>query len=108
MDERDIREVLEQLGDMEEIRKGLERFSADVRFRNENFRSLMEQYPNKWIVILDQQVVAVSGSQRGLKAQLKKARINPAICLWEFLDPNPKPQILTANEARVSLAFFYA
>ena len=94
MDEQDISDALEQLGGADEIRRRIERFSEDVRFRNENFRSLMEQYPNKWIAILNRQVVAISKSQRGLRAQLKKAGIDPTICLWEFLDPDPKTQIL--------------
>jgi len=106
-EELDIRSVLDQLGGPEEIRRGLERFSVDVHFRNENFCSLMEQYPNKWIAILNQQVVAVSKSQRGLKTQLKKAGIDPTICLWEFLDPDPKPQILMASQASNPRLFLY-
>jgi len=106
VDKQDIKVVLEQLGDAESIRLGLERFSADVRYRNENFYALLEQYPNKWIAILNQEVVAVSTSLKGLGAKLKKEGIDSRICLWDFLDTDPKPQILMSNQASNTRLFY--
>lgn len=94
MVERDIRGSIEQLGDVDEVLRALERFSADARFCNEHFCSFMEQYPNQWIAILDQRIVATSKSQKSLISKLKKAGINPSFCYMQFMDPNPSPQIL--------------
>jgi len=97
MDEQDISDDLEQSWDADEIRRMLERSSANTRFWEENRSSFLAQYPNKWIAIFDQEIVAVSKNQAGLKRQLKRKEIDSALCLWEFLDPDPESKILSAQ-----------
>jgi len=82
--------------DVQEIRKSLERAVADFRFFSANSSSFMEQYPNQWIAIFNQEVVGTSESQNGLISKLKKTGINPAFCYMQFLDPDPKTLILQA------------
>ena len=107
MDEQDMRETLEQLGDTGKICKEFEKFKANIDFFEENHNSLMEKYSKKWIAIQDEGVVATSRSLTGLMSLLKRAEVETGTCYVRFLDPNPKPQILTAQQARVSLAFLY-
>lgn len=100
MDKRDIREALEQLGGTEEIRKRLERFKANIDFFRSNHSFLIERYANRWIAIQGEQVVATSKSLKGLISIIKRAGIETGTCYVQFLDPNPKPQILVAIQER--------
>ena len=100
MDDQDIFGAREQLGDTAKIHTGLERFKANIDFFEHNYSSLMEKYPNKWVAIQDENVVATSRSLSGLMSILKKAGVETSSCYIQFLDPNPKLQILTAQQAR--------
>jgi len=107
MDKQDIRKALEQTGGKEEIFKGLEKFKANIAFLRSNRSSLMEKYANRWVAVQDEKIVASSKSQEGLKATLKRRRIDMEGICMEFLDPIPRRQIFVCTQARVSLAFSY-
>lgn len=107
MDKQDIRGIVEQLGGVEKILKEFEKFKANTDFFRDNHKFLVEKYPNKWVAIQDEGVVATSRSLKGLMSIMKKAGIETETCYVQFLDPNPKPQILTVKQARETLAFFY-
>ena len=106
MDELDIPSIIKGLGGAEEIRKGLEKFKVNIDFYRQNHSSFLERYPNKWIAIQEERVAATSRSLDGLMRTLDRKKIDRKSCYVQFLDPNPKPQILAAIQARVSLAFF--
>ena len=55
----------------EEQKRKDEEHLKDVEFFNKNIRALMRQYPEQWIGILGQQVVASAASEGDLIAQLK-------------------------------------
>lgn len=94
MDELDIPSIVKKLGGAEEISKGLKKLKANIDFYRQNHSSFLESYPNRWIAIQDERVAATSRSLDGLMRTLDRKKIDRKSCYVQFLDLNPKPQIL--------------
>ena len=61
---------------MNELRAELERFKRDTQYYEAHREELLNQYPEQWVAILDQEVVGASPDPYQLIANLKKGGIS--------------------------------
>ncbi len=76
--------------DYGEVARQLRQFGKDVEFFNANIKNFMGQFPNKWVGVYEEQVVAVS---KGIKGVLKKTRENgfdPRVTHYRYLQVEKK------------------
>ena len=72
-----------------------ERHSRDVDYYETHYQELLALYPDQWIAILDQKVVAVSNDAFELSAQLKKRGVPPNRVLRRHMTQESELLILT-------------
>jgi hypothetical protein len=66
----------------------------DVLFLEARLDELLERYPDKWIAILNKEVVASAEDRRGLNSQLRAKGLQSRGPLIREMETNPKPWIL--------------
>ena len=77
-------EIMAILAEGEEIGRRLKR----------DFDQLMEKYPNQWVAVSKDGMVAHHDEVEGLIALYEAAGYNGNQVDIEFMDPDPRPQIL--------------
>ena len=68
-----IREMVESVGGLEAILEGERRFKEDQRYLENNRERFKEQYPDQWIGIVGQKVVAYGDTTEDVLAALRSA-----------------------------------
>ena len=87
-------EIIEQLGGIEVIEQWDDTFDKVVKYFYANERSLIEEYPYKWVAVTTDRVVAVGDSIESVVEEARgKGFSNPNVFV-EFLDPDPPMLIL--------------
>ena len=66
----------------------------DVLFLESHWDELLEQYPDKWIAILDKKVVASADDRLGLNPQLRAKGLQSSGALIREMETERKPWIL--------------
>ena len=61
---------------------------------NRDFNQLMEEYPNKWVAVSKDGLVAHHDEVEGLIALYQAAGYDSHQIAFEYMDPDPLPQIL--------------
>ena len=87
-------EVLEEIGGVQVLLDGLNRFQAVHDYYDANAAALTEQYPHKWAVIIATGVVAVSDTLEGALEHARQKRLSNPDFILKFLNPSPPNLIL--------------
>ena len=89
-----IKTLVENLGGAQGVVDGIREYSEIVaRMRSER-ASLMEEYPDRWIAIGKDGVLAVGDSMDSVLEKVESQGIQGADVVIEFLDTNPPLLIL--------------
>ena len=80
-----------------EILQMLEEADRNGRYVAAHYRELLQQYPNRWIAVYEEKVVAVSRSHKALLKQLDKLGCRRNGSVTQFLDTDP-PQCINHHE----------
>ena len=70
---------------MDNHKESLKELGKDGAFFRNNYAALLAQYPNQWIAVKWQRVVAAAANYFDAEAQLKKQGIAHNEALWEFM-----------------------
>jgi hypothetical protein len=68
-----------------QVRQELERFTEDMLYFDQHRRELLQQYPDRWIAIYNQQVVGAAKDPRRLVRQLERKGIPPGQVFRKYL-----------------------
>ena len=89
-----IKTLVENLGGAQELVDGIREYSEIVaRMRSER-ASLMEKYPDRWIAIGKDGVLAVGDSMEDVLEEVERQGVREADVVVEFLDTDPPLLIL--------------
>ena len=89
-----VKSVIENLGGAQELVDGIREYSEIVaRMRSER-ASLMEKYPDRWIAIGKDGVLAVGDSMEDVFEEVESQGVREADVVVEFLDTDPPLLIL--------------
>ena len=80
--------------DEERLKKDWDQSDRNVRFLVSNYEMLLDRYPDQWIAIYDEKVLANDTTQKGLLRKLDELDVRKKGEVTEFLNTNPTPLIL--------------
>ena len=93
-DEAYVMAVIEEMGGAQAIVDGIREFAKiSSRLRSE-WASLMEEYPDKWIAMGKEGVLAVGDSMNSVLEEVESQGVREADVIVEFLDTDPPILIL--------------
>ena len=67
-----------------------EEYSKNDEYFGEHYSELLEQYPDQWVAILEQRIVATADDGFELIARLRKKGIPPHLPLRRLVSTRPK------------------
>lgn len=85
-------ELLDLIGDPEEVARELEEFSGFVRTFEDNRDRFLHEHPNKWVAVCRNGTL-VAETQAALLAKLDRQGARGHACI-EFMDTQPRILIL--------------
>jgi len=88
----EIRRTVEAMGSPEEVAESLRGFTQDAEFVLEHWAELLKQYPDKWIAVLQEQVIASADTLQKLLDSLPES--DRASAHIDLIKTNPTPFIL--------------
>lgn len=89
-----IRQIIEEAGGFQAFSKQMDDF-RDCQIRLDKERAaLTEKYPDKWVAMGKDGVVAVNDSQRGLLAEIDEQGLRRDAVAIDHLDTDPTPLLL--------------
>ena len=94
MDEEYARKVILGDGGVEVFLKEMEEFHDAVTRLWDEFDALMEKYPDKWVVMGKDGVLAVCDSRKEVLSAIEPVRARGDAYIVEFLDTDPEPLVL--------------
>jgi hypothetical protein len=78
------------------VQQELKQYRSDAEYFEEHRAELLEQYPERWVAIYNQQVVGVAKDAKRLKRQLERKGIPPGRVVREYLTQKEELLILSA------------
>ena len=94
MDEEYAREVILGDGGVEVFIREMEEFHDAVTRLWDEFDTLMEKYPDKWVVMGKDGLLAVCDSRKEVLSAIEPVRARGDAYIVEFLDTDPEPLVL--------------
>ena len=94
MNEEYAREVILGDGGVEVFIREMEEFHDAVTRLWDEFDTLMEKYPDKWVVMGKDGVLAVCDSRKEVLSAMEPVRARGDAYIVEFLDTNPESLVL--------------
>ena len=94
MDEWEVQAVIHRLGGVEALLEGREEFREAVLRMNRERGTLMELYPDKWVAVGRNGVIAVADSLEDVLAGVESADLRDSEFEVEFLDTDPADLLL--------------
>ena len=94
MDEDYAREVILGDGGVGVFLKEMKEFHDAVTRLWDEYDTLMEKYPDKWVVMGKDGVLAVCDSRKEVFSAVEPARARGDAYVVEFLDTDPEPLVL--------------
>lgn len=85
-------ELLELIGDPDEVARGLEEFSGFVRTFEANRDRLLREHPDMWVAVCRDGTL-VAETQAALLAELDRRSARGHACI-EFMDTQPRIRFL--------------
>ena len=70
---------------MNEVQAEMERFKRDTQYCEGHYEELLEQYPEQWVAIYDEQVVGAGPDARQLLVELKQRGIPIGQTFFEYM-----------------------
>ncbi len=86
--------IIEEIGGLEVIAEKMRMFRRCIKRMNDERDALMETYPDKWVAMSEDGVVAVADDHKGVLAELDRKGIDRGDVFTELLDTNPPVMIL--------------
>ena len=80
--------------DEERLRRDWDESSRNIELLNSNYDTLLNQYPDQWIALHHEQVIAAASTHEDLLLILDELGIRNTGELTEFMNTNPMPLIL--------------
>ena len=81
---------------MEEAQRELEAFGRDAQWYSDHYEELREQYPDYWVAIYNEELVATSPDQDALFAALKKKGVKATKAYMKYLSTEDEIWIFQA------------
>ena len=94
MDEEYAREVILGDGGVEVFIREMEEFHDAVTRLWDEFDTLMEKYPDKWVVMGKDGLLAACDSRKEVLSAIEPVRARGDAYIVEFLDTDPEPLVL--------------
>ena len=94
MDEEYARKVFEEMGGLEVFLREMEEFHDAVTRLWDEHDTLMEKYPDKWVVMGKDGVISVCDSRKELLSAIEPVRARGDAFIVEFMDTNPESLVL--------------
>ena len=79
---------------IEYAERTLPAFEANHRYLRENHAELLKEYPDQWVAVYEQRVVASDSTIKGVFNKVDQMGICRGDVVGEFMDTNPTPMIL--------------
>ena len=86
--------VLEMLGDPKEVARDLRAFRKDARVLSSKREHLISQYPNQWVGIHKNQVVATGKTLDSVVEQLHALRVPRGRAIVRYISKHPRKMFL--------------
>ena len=80
--------------DEERLKRDWDESNRNIKFLNSNYESLLNQYPDQWIALHHEKVIATAPTHEDLLLILDERGIRNTGELTEFMNTNPMPLIL--------------
>ena len=80
--------------DEERLKRDWDESNRNIKFLNSNYETLLSQYPDQWIALHHEKVIATASSHENLLLILDELGIRNSGELTEFMNTNPMPLIL--------------
>lgn len=77
-----------------QVQQELERYRNDALYFEAHRRELLEQYPERWVAIYFEQVVATAKNMKTVIRQLQRKNIPPGRVFLEYVTANEDVLIL--------------
>ncbi len=94
MDEADVKAIIDRLGGVEALQEGRDDFNEAVLRMNRERSALMELYPDQWVAVGRNGVIAVADSLEDVFARVEAAGLQDSEFEVEFLDTDPADLLL--------------
>jgi hypothetical protein len=92
--EAHVNEIILELGGVKALREGKDEFHQAVLHMDKEYTALMEKYPNQWVAVGKDGVLAVRDSMEEVFAAVESADLRGSEFVVEFLDTDPPDLIL--------------
>ena len=93
-DEAHVHEIIAELGGVKALRQGKDEFHEVVLRMDKEYTALKERYPNKWVAVGKDGVLAASDSMEEVFAAVESADLGGSEFMVEFLDTDPPDLIV--------------
>lgn len=80
--------------DEERLKRDWDESNRSIKFMTSNYDTLAERYPDQWIAIYHEKVIAATSTHKDLLARLDELGIRNIGEITEFLNTNPMRLIL--------------
>lgn len=80
-----------------QVRQELERFHADAEYFDRHRQELLHRYPERWVAVYNQEVVASAKDIKRLVRQLERKGIQPGRTYREYLTAKEELLILLSS-----------
>lgn len=80
-----------------QVRQELERFHADADYFDRHRQELLQRYPERWVAVYNQEVVASAKDIKRLVRQLERKGIQPGRTYREYLTAKEELLILLSS-----------
>jgi hypothetical protein len=78
------------------VQQELEQFRSDAQYFEEHREELLQQYPERWVAIYNQQVVGAAKDAKQLKRQLDRKGIKAGSVFRQYLTTKEELLILSS------------
>ena len=89
-----VKNLVDNLGGVNKLRKGNDEFHKVIIRLDQEHAGLMEKYPDKWVAMGKDGVIAVGDSMEEVFAEVESAGLSGSEFEVEFLDSEPPDLIL--------------
>ena len=91
---RGMREAIEEMGGADRVHDEIVAYSRRVQRLDARWKQLLEEYPDKWVAVANDEIVAVGNTLDEVLRATDEQGVPRADVVVEFLDTNPISLIL--------------
>ena len=90
----EVERFVAEMGGIEKMRKGMREFHEACIRLNDEYDSLLERYPNKWVAMNHEGRLFVGDTLDDLHAEFKAQGVGRDGYVTKYLDPDPEIWLL--------------